>query len=123
VRGYELDSYRHVNHAIYLSYLEQARWDYLASRGLTLKKLDEIQRWPVVVHLEIDYLKSALMDDELVIWSRLADLGRASLEIEHEIQRDGKPIVRAKIRAAIIDENGRASALPTEYRALAEKEK
>lgn len=122
VRGYELDSYRHVNHAIYLSYLEQARWDYLASRGLSLKKLDEIQRWPVVVHLEIDYLKSALMDDELVIFSRLTELGRASMEIEHEIQRAGQTITRAKIRAAIIDGNGRAAALPDEYRKLAEKE-
>jgi thioesterase III len=123
VRGYELDSYRHVNHAVYLSYLEQARWDYLSSCGLTLKRLDQLQRWPVVVHLEIDYLKPALMDDELTIFSRLTQLGRASLEIEHEIQCEGKTVTRAKIKAAIIDEKGRAAPMPEEYKALARQEK
>jgi YbgC/YbaW family acyl-CoA thioester hydrolase len=123
VRGYELDSYRHVNHAVYLSYLEQARWDYLASCGLTLNKLDELKRWPVVVHLEINYLRPALMDDELTIFSRLSHLGRASLEIEHEIHCHGKPITRAKVKAAIIDEHGRAAAMPDQYRDLALHEK
>ena len=74
VRGYELDSYRHVNHAVYLSYLELARWEFLASRGLTLRKLDELKRWPVVAALEISYLKPALMDDELTIPSRVTEL-------------------------------------------------
>ena len=120
VRGYELDSYRHVNHAVYLSYLEQARWEFLASRGLTLRKLDELKRWPVVASLEISYLKPALMDDELTILSRVTELGRASLAIEHEILCAGKTITRAKVKAAIIDETGRAAAMPEIFRHLAE---
>ena len=120
VRGYELDSYRHVNHAVYLSYLEQARWEFLASRGLTLRKLDELKRWPVVAALEINYLKPALMDDELTILSRVTELGRASLTIEHEIQCGTRTITRAKVKAAIIDETGRAAAMPEIFRQLAE---
>lgn len=118
VRGYELDSYRHVNHAVYLSYLEHARWQYLASRGLTLKRLDELKRWPVVAKLEIDYLKAAFMDDELVISSRLVELSKASLRIEHEIRREGVVITRARLRAGIIDENGRPAAAPECFEAL-----
>ena len=30
VRGYELDSYGHVNNAVYVSYAEQARWKYFS---------------------------------------------------------------------------------------------
>jgi len=122
VRGYELDSYRHVNHAVYLSYMEQARWEFLASHGLSLKKLDELQRWPVLVHLEIDYLKPAFMDDELEILSRVTDLGRASLGIEHHIFRGTTPITRARIRAAIIDATGKAASLPTEFNRLNESQ-
>ena len=29
VRGYELDSFGHVNHGVYVSYLEHARWKML----------------------------------------------------------------------------------------------
>lgn len=120
VRGYELDSYRHVNHAVYLSYLEQARWEFLASRGLTLRKLDELKRWPVVANLEISYLRPALMDDELTILSRVNELGRASLMIEHEIRCSGRTITRAKVKAAIIDETGRAASMPEIFKHLAE---
>jgi YbgC/YbaW family acyl-CoA thioester hydrolase len=33
VRGYELDSYGHLNNAVYLNYTEQARWEILKKRG------------------------------------------------------------------------------------------
>ena len=34
VRGYELDSYGHVNNAVYVSYTEQARWKMLKDAKL-----------------------------------------------------------------------------------------
>jgi len=33
-RGYELDSYGHINNAVYLNYLEQARWELFQKSGL-----------------------------------------------------------------------------------------
>ena len=34
VRGYELDSFGHVNNAVYLNYLEQARWEMFLERKM-----------------------------------------------------------------------------------------
>jgi len=119
VRGYELDSYRHVNHAVYLSYLEQARWEYLSACQLSLPELDRLKRWPVVVHLEMNYKKPALMDDELEILSRVSKLGRASMEIEHEIHCNGSLILSGRVTAAIIDETGKATRLPEEFLRMA----
>lgn len=34
VKGYELDSYGHLNNAVYLNYTEQARWEILKIEGL-----------------------------------------------------------------------------------------
>ena len=34
VRGYELDSYGHVNNAVYLNYFEQARWEIFRNLNL-----------------------------------------------------------------------------------------
>jgi YbgC/YbaW family acyl-CoA thioester hydrolase len=115
VRGYELDSYRHVNHAVYLSYLEQARWEYLSASGLSLAELDRMKRWPVVVRLEMNYKKPALMDDELEIFSRVTQLGRASMEIEHEIRCNGSLILSGKVVAAITDETGKATRVPEAF--------
>jgi YbgC/YbaW family acyl-CoA thioester hydrolase len=119
VRGYELDSYRHVNHAVYLSYLEQARWEYLSACGLSLLELDRIKRWPVVVHLEMNYKKPAFMDDELEILSRVHAVGRSSLTIEHEIHCRGALLLSGKVTAAIIDETGKATRVPEEFQRMA----
>jgi YbgC/YbaW family acyl-CoA thioester hydrolase len=119
VRGYELDSYRHVNHAVYLSYLEQARWEYLSACGLSLSELDRMKRWPVVVHLEMNYRKPALMDDELEIFSRTSNIGRASMQIEHEIRCNGALILSGKVTAAIIDDTGKATRVPEEFQRMA----
>ena len=118
VRGYELDSYRHVNHAIYPSYLEQARWELLSAHGLSLGELDRMKRWPVVVRLEMDYKKPALIDQELEIFSRISRIGRASFEVDHEIRFEGALVVRAKITAAVIDETGRATRIPEEFQRM-----
>lgn len=119
VRGYELDSYRHVNHAVYLNYLEQARWEFLSEGGLSLRKLDELKRWPVVVRAEIDYKKPALMDDVLTIRSRIPRLGNSSFDIEQEISCGDSLIARSKITAAVIDETGRPTRIPEEFKRLA----
>ena len=39
VRTYELDSYNHVNNAVYLNYLEHARMDFLKAIGFDYKGL------------------------------------------------------------------------------------
>lgn len=66
VRGYELDSYGHVNNAVYLQYLEQARWEIIND----LKILDyfiENELLIVVVETRIRYMREACLFDELVI--------------------------------------------------------
>ncbi|MEN9723195.1 MAG: hypothetical protein RJB38_1181 [Pseudomonadota bacterium] len=118
VRGYELDSYRHVNHAVYANYLEQARWEFLAEQGLSLAKLDQMKRWPVVVRLEIDYKRPAFIDQVLTVRSRVSKVGGASFEISHEIIHDLALVVSARVIAAIIDETGKATRVPDEFRRL-----
>ena len=57
VRGYELDSFGHVNNAVYLNYLEQARWEMFLENeewGAFLKK-NEV--FPAVIENRIRYLR------------------------------------------------------------------
>jgi acyl-CoA thioester hydrolase len=70
VRGYELDSYGHVNNAVYLQYLEQARWVFMKDNEL-LERIEEEELFLVVTETHIRYMHEANLFDELVIESTL----------------------------------------------------
>ena len=115
VRFHELDAYGHVNHAVYLSYLEVARIDHLAARGIDLLELTaRTGAQLVVVGIEVDYLAPAAARDELTVTCRLHERRRASARFDQEIRRGGTVLVRARVRTATIDPAGRPMALPTE---------
>lgn len=66
VRGYELDSYGHVNNAVYPQYFEHARWDLMRE----LKILDyflENGLLMVVTESSVRYMHEACLFDELAI--------------------------------------------------------
>jgi acyl-CoA thioester hydrolase len=65
VRGYELDSYGHVNNAVYIQYLEHARWLFMKDLDL-LKYINDEDLFLVVTDTHIRYLREANLFDELV---------------------------------------------------------
>jgi acyl-CoA thioester hydrolase len=67
-RGYELDSYNHINNAVYLNYFEHARWEYLRQLNI-YEFLKENQNLPVVTDVHIRYQREIKIFDELRIES------------------------------------------------------
>ena len=67
-RGYELDSYNHINNAVYLNYFEHARWEFFRQLDLYgfLKDSDNL---PVVTDVHIRYQREIKLFDELMIES------------------------------------------------------
>jgi acyl-CoA thioester hydrolase len=70
VRGYELDSYGHVNNAVYIQYLEQARWVFMRDRDY-LKQINEEELFLVVTETQIRYMREANLFDELVVETKM----------------------------------------------------
>ena len=70
VRGYELDSFGHVNNAVYLNYIEQAQWDMLRKTD-TFSFLQENGIIPAIIEINIRYIREAKIFDEMVIKSRI----------------------------------------------------
>lgn len=77
VRGYHLDVYQHVNNARYLEFLEEARWEWL-ERLESFNWLEENHLAFVVVNININYRRPAVMGDVLNIHSKLVQLGGKS---------------------------------------------
>ncbi|WP_034912794.1 MULTISPECIES: thioesterase family protein [Erwinia] len=77
VRGYHLDVYQHVNNARYLEFLEEARWAWLEQTE-AFNWLTENQFAFVVVNININYRRPAVLGDVLHVNSTLLELGRKS---------------------------------------------
>ena len=71
-----------------------------------------------VLRCEIDYLRPARLDDEIEVRTRIKKIGGASMEMDQDIHRGGEALVRAKVRLACIDHNGRPRRLPAKVRAF-----
>ena len=67
VQSQHLDSFGHLNHAVYLNFLEGARCDYMEQAGISFNRGLEEGAFCVVLRVEIDYLTAALCGDEIEI--------------------------------------------------------
>lgn len=67
----QLDVYGHVNNAGYLSIFEEARWDWLNSKGLGLEELKRLGEGPIVLELQLKYLKELKARDKIQIETRV----------------------------------------------------
>lgn len=70
VRGYELDSFGHVNNAVYLNYVEQAQWEMLRKSD-TFAYFQESEIVPAIIEINIRYIREAKIFDEIKIKSRI----------------------------------------------------
>jgi YbgC/YbaW family acyl-CoA thioester hydrolase len=118
VRGYELDSFGHVNHGVYVSYLEHARWKMLEEEGITIKKFNDWGMWPVIIGIESHYFKPTFMGDVLEIRTQVVHHDRASFTFEQNIYRGDTHVVKAQVRSVMVDKQGRLVRRPDEINRL-----
>jgi acyl-CoA thioester hydrolase len=119
IRWSDLDVYGHVNNAIYLTYLEEVRDEWLGGR---LGDPGEIWNW-VLARVEIDYRRElALADDVAVATCRLDRVGNSSLTTHEEVRSaDGEIVAEARAVLVARDrESGRSRPLTAAERAAFE---
>ena len=77
----DFDALGHLNHAVYHVYLDEARDEALRNT------VGDFNAWPnVVVHASIDYRREvALGVREIVVHTRIAEVGRSSVRFEQAI--------------------------------------
>ena len=105
-----------VYHAKYLHFFERSRTQLLASLGYGLSTL--MQRGSadyrafVVRRADVRYIAPARLDDVLVTETRIARLGRASIDFDQRIRRGSEEIAAGVIYVGCIDASGRPRPLP-----------
>ena len=79
-RWKDLDAFRHVNNAVFLSYIEDARILLLKRWGIDYNKKSLI-----VASVKIDYIKQVKHPSSLKIGQRVSRLGTKSFDIESAV--------------------------------------
>jgi len=104
VRGYHLDVYQHVNNARYLEFLEEARWQWLEDVD-AFHWLMEKQLAFVVVNININYRRPAVLGDVLNIESEVAQLSGKSGVIAQRVllASDNSVVADAALTFVCID--------------------
>ena len=112
VRGYEQDVFGHVNNAVYLNYIEQARWEILRDFDL-FDYLAENQLFLAVIETNFRYIRETKVFDELVVTSKLRH-NSPYLLFEHSIYNVNtqRKVSRAKVKTLLVDHNRVAYDLP-----------
>ena len=120
VRMPDLDSFGHVNHAVFLTYLEHARFEALKEAGFAWRVLAE-RDWQIfVVRAEVEYLSEATREDRLLVRTWADSFRRTSMILAQEIVRADEPdtlVTRSRVTAVWIGPNRRPMRVPEEVRA------
>lgn len=104
VRGYHLDVYQHVNNARYLEFLEEARWEGLeSSAGFQWMSANHIAF--VVVNININYRRPAVLGDLLTVTSKVEQLNGKSGVLSQVVtlEPEGQVVADAQITFVCID--------------------
>lgn len=113
VRFRDLDPMDHVNHAVYASYIEAARIDYIEE----VIGVRQQEAAFVIANLEISYERPIELGDEPVVTLWVTDLGTSSCTIEYEIRVGDELAATAETVMVHTDsETGRPESLPDEFR-------
>lgn len=106
-----------VYYANYLKFCERARTEWLRACGIHQQALkQETGGMFVVSDAHVRYLKSARLDDELFITTKLTEPGRASMTIQQQVLRktDAAAVLlcEATIRASWVNAQGKPTRIP-----------
>ena len=110
-----------VYHANYLRFMERGRSNYLRLLGANQRALfaQAEQEAPgfafVVRSMQIEFLKSARMDEVVDVMTEYQEIKGASIMLRQEVKRGDELLATAQVRVAFVS-NGRARPIPKPFR-------
>jgi acyl-CoA thioester hydrolase len=110
VRFRDVDALGHVNNAVFLTYLEEARIAYLVPFGAEVTNM-------ILARVEIDFRAPLRTGDEIEIGVRPFGVGTKSFELAYEVRVDDTVAAEAKTVIVSFDyASGRPVELPESWR-------
>lgn len=113
VRYRDIDSVGHVNNAVYVTYLEHARTEYISE----VMDVEPVDPGFVIASLDIDYLRPITYGDDVNVGISVTDVGESSILMEYDAVSNGEPAASATTVMVPFDEaEATALAVPESWR-------
>ena len=111
----DTDSGGVVYYANYLKFLERARTEALSSIGYSNKRVkDEFNSLIIIKSCNIEYKKSAILEDQLTIRSFVKSITKTSFFMNQIITKGEEIIVEAQVHLVFVNHGGKPVKIPDE---------
>lgn len=105
-----------VYYANYLKYLEEARTEYLLSKGFDLQKLSSKGIWFAVAKVEIEYKSPARYQDTIKILTTIEKIKYSAMQFFQKILKNNIIISEARTVLICVSNDFKPIAIPEEIR-------
>lgn len=110
-----LDTFGHVNNAVYLQLYEEARWDFITKNNLGLKEILETQIGPVLLDLNLTFKAELKNREKIKVISQARPEMRNKFVMiidQKMLKPDGKVASTLSLSVGIMDLKGRKLISP-----------
>jgi len=107
-----------VYYANYLRFLERARTEYLAAKGIDVAEYHNKGYFFPVIHVDIHYKKPARLGDIIEVTADLVEMTHATVTFRQDIFRDDTLLVESTVKLVCINTGGKPRRLPPEFTSL-----
>ena len=107
----DLDAFNHVNHTVFLTWMETARMNYFIACGF-----DELHTsegvGPILAGLQVDYLSPVSFPDTVTVHTTVTRIGNSSFEMGYRITSEangGEMAAQGRVSGVVFDYESRKS--------------
>lgn len=116
VRYAETDQMGVVYHGHFAAYFETARAEFIRSRGLTYRGMEEKGIMMPVTELNLKFMRPALYDDLLTIRTTVHEIPDKRINLHHEVFNEkGELLVTGHVSLAFLDAATRRSVRAPDF--------
>lgn len=105
IKENHLDSFGHVNNAIYVQLYEEARWDFITKNGFGLEKIQKDQVGPVLLDLKVRFKREIKNRETILITSQSIEIVSPKIMVLEQkmLKADGKVASEAIFTVGFFD--------------------
>lgn len=105
IKENHLDSFGHVNNAVYVQLYEEARWDFITKNGFGLHIIQKLQLGPVLLDMHVRFKREIKNRETIKILSQSKEIISSKImTLEQKmINKDGKVASEALFTVGFFD--------------------